>query len=304
MTEIAQTGPHICVCVCTFRRPSLLQQTLEALTKQEGRGRFTFSIVVADNDQGMSARPVVDHCASNWSGQITYCSEPVQNIALARNLALQHATGDYVALIDDDEVPAPDWLMRMLQTCEQLGADGVLGPVLPRFEVRPPSWILKGSFCQRPQYTNWSCARLATSKNWKRISCQGDARTRRKCFRRSFSRRRRGHGFLPQDDRIGAALRVVPGGAGVRSCSRSQVDAQLHVEAGPPPREEHSEAAGSGKVYYRLSSCRPGLPRRHTSHLGVRASQIHEVVHFLLRSRWPSARRTWRQSRKRTRGLT
>jgi hypothetical protein len=31
-------------------------------------------------------------------------------------------------------------------------ADGVLGPVRPHFESPPPSWIVKGRFCQRPEH--------------------------------------------------------------------------------------------------------------------------------------------------------
>jgi hypothetical protein len=41
---------HVCVCICTFRRPLLLKRLLEALEKQQTENAFTFSVVVADND--------------------------------------------------------------------------------------------------------------------------------------------------------------------------------------------------------------------------------------------------------------
>jgi glycosyltransferase involved in cell wall biosynthesis len=83
---------------------------------------------------------------------VTYCVEPEQNIALARNKALEHATGHFVALIDDDEFPVADWLARMLEVCTAHRADGVLGPVRPFFDDPPPDWLVRGRLCERPEY--------------------------------------------------------------------------------------------------------------------------------------------------------
>ena len=76
--------------------------------------------------------------------------EPRQNIAFARNKAIATAAGDYVALIDDDELPDERWLLDLYQTIQRLTVDGVLAPVLPRFSQEPPSWVLKGRFFDRP----------------------------------------------------------------------------------------------------------------------------------------------------------
>ncbi len=98
--------PHICVCICTYRRPTLLKRVLFALAAQDtGRGFFTYSIVVADNDQARSAESVVAEFTKTSSVAVTYCMEPQQNIALARNKAVRNASGNYIAFIDDDEFP-------------------------------------------------------------------------------------------------------------------------------------------------------------------------------------------------------
>ena len=78
--------------------------------------------------------------------------EPEQNIALARNKALEHADGDFVAFIDDDEFPVKDWMYNLFKCCNTYGADGVLGPVKPYFEHKPPQWVIKGNFFERPTY--------------------------------------------------------------------------------------------------------------------------------------------------------
>jgi glycosyltransferase involved in cell wall biosynthesis len=143
---------HVTVCVCTFRRPQLLQRGLMALQRMDTKGEFTFSIVVADNDSNQSARTVVEECAKTATIDIAYCVETQQNIALARNQAIRRGRGEFVAFIDDDEWPSEQWLSLMLKTCETCHADGVLGPVVPHFDQVPPTWVVSGRFWERQRY--------------------------------------------------------------------------------------------------------------------------------------------------------
>src|ERR1051325_8420557 len=80
------------------------------------------------------------------------CVEPRQNIALARNMAVANAKGDFIAFIDDDELPGGEWLLTLFSAYQQYGVDGVLGPVKPRFDEPPPKWVVDGRFCERPSY--------------------------------------------------------------------------------------------------------------------------------------------------------
>jgi succinoglycan biosynthesis protein ExoM len=153
LDSVAARYTHqITVCICTMRRPQLLSQTLAKLEGQRTEGLFTYSIVVADNDSAESARQVVVAFGSSTHLPVAYCVEPEQNIALARNKALQHADGDLIAFIDDDEFPADDWLCSLLKMYKASGADGVLGPVKPYFETEPPQWVRKGRFFERPTH--------------------------------------------------------------------------------------------------------------------------------------------------------
>jgi succinoglycan biosynthesis protein ExoM len=151
----ANTRPHISVCVCTYRRNRLLAGLLGELQRQETGGLFDYSIVVADNDSSQSAQQVV-HNFKAAGGDIAYCVEPMQNIALARNRAVESARGEYIAFIDDDEIPARNWLLRLFQTCETYNADGVLGPVKPSFAVTPPKWTIKAGIFDRPNSQDYA----------------------------------------------------------------------------------------------------------------------------------------------------
>lgn len=146
---------HIDVCVCTCRRPQRLAQLLEALAAQDSAGgRVAWSVVVVDNDPAGSAQPVVQAFEARRSAgalpAVSYAHEPEPNIARARNRACATASAPFVAMIDDDELPEPQWLVRMLATLQAHQADGVLGPVRPRYEATPPAWVLRGGFCERP----------------------------------------------------------------------------------------------------------------------------------------------------------
>jgi len=119
---------------------------------QETLGLFSYSVVVADNDAERSAEERVRHLSRQLSVPVCYCVQPQQNIALVRNTALENATGDYIAWIDDDEFPVSRWLLELYQTCETYRVDGVLGPVIPHFETPPPYWLTRGGFCDRPRH--------------------------------------------------------------------------------------------------------------------------------------------------------
>jgi succinoglycan biosynthesis protein ExoM len=143
--------PRISVCICTYKRPEMLRRLLQTLEQQNTAGAFSYGIVVADNDQLRSAETTVLNFAKSSRIPTIYSSEPRQNIALARNKAIAHADGDFIAFIDDDEFPDDAWLVTLLAACNRYRASGILGPVRPHFDSPPPKWIIKGRFCERPE---------------------------------------------------------------------------------------------------------------------------------------------------------
>jgi glycosyltransferase involved in cell wall biosynthesis len=147
-----KSRPHISVCVCTYKRAALLPDLIRAIETQRTDGQFTYEVIVADNDVARSAESIVQQLARAATIPISYCLEPEMNIALARNAAVARATGDFVVFIDDDEVPTSDWLYELLTTQAAYSADAVLGPVVSRFQQKPPAWVTKGGFFDRPRH--------------------------------------------------------------------------------------------------------------------------------------------------------
>ncbi len=197
---------HICVCICTYKRPQFLERLLAELSRQITAGLFTYSIVVVDNDRLRSAEAVVLKFTAGSPLAVKYCVESRQNIALARNRAIENAHGDFIAFIDDDEFPTKRWLLSLFKALNEHKADGVLGPVKPHFEVQPPAWVIKGKFYERPTYPtgfviDWKKGRTGNVL-LKRCILMGHAQLFRPEFRtgedQDFFRRliQKGHTFI------------------------------------------------------------------------------------------------------------
>lgn len=172
--------PHISVCICTLQRPEYLRRALSKLNAQETGNLFTYSVVVVDNDAEASARNTVSDFAFIGGHPVTYVVEPQKNIACARNAGVSHASGDYIAFVDDDEYPAQDWLLQLFQTCKAAEVDGVLGPVRPYYDSPPPAWVTKGAFFERPSHPtgmvlNWSQTRTGNVLFSRQILPQNEA---------------------------------------------------------------------------------------------------------------------------------
>jgi glycosyltransferase involved in cell wall biosynthesis len=183
---------HIAVCICTYKRQDLLETLLHRLEKQVTDDIFEYSIVIVDNDRNESAKTVVDSIREHSKPDIRYYTEPEQNIAMARNKAVENAGGDFIAFIDDDEIPTDRWLLTLYATCEKWNADGVLGPVYPRFAMDPPEWVIKGRFFERPSHETGTVLKWQNTRT-------GNVLIRKKVFddkRNRFDRK-----FLTGEDR-------------------------------------------------------------------------------------------------------
>src|SRR4030042_2272220 len=164
-----QQKHHICICICTFKRPKLLKRLLAKLEAQNTDDLFDYSTVIVDNDRAGSAKKTVESYAQRSKIIINYLVQPEQNIALTRNKAVENAKGDFLAFIDDDELPFEDWLLEFYKAIHKYQVDGILGPVLPDFEKTPPNWVLKGKFFDRPthptgQVLDWRDTRTGNAR--------------------------------------------------------------------------------------------------------------------------------------------
>jgi len=159
---------RIAVCVATFNRPDGLQGVLDGLAAQDLPAGLAegLSVVVVDNSPEGNAGPLVAAAGQACGYPLRYVHEPRRGISNARNAALD-STGDadFVAFLDDDEIPAPDWLRRLADAQRRNDADVVAGPVLPVFVQPPPRWLATGRFLDPVRHPDGAAIAVAYTGN-------------------------------------------------------------------------------------------------------------------------------------------
>ena len=138
------------ICMLTFRRPAGLADALCGLQAQVfGSGpRPEISIVIVDNNHVPYAAAIAQTCVPDFPWRLSTVHEPKPGIARARNRALDAdpVDVDFIVFMDDDEVPANDWIARLIEAQKTSGAAVVAGPVKPVYPPHTPAWIKKGRF--------------------------------------------------------------------------------------------------------------------------------------------------------------
>lgn len=141
----------VALCVCTYRRPAGLRRLLAAVAALRTDRAGALEVVVVDNDPDGSARVVVDS-VEGMRFVVRYAHERRRGISHARNRAVAEAAdADWIAFLDDDEEPEPEWLDELLRVQAAHAADVVAGPVPPRYEAPAPGWVLRGRFHEPPR---------------------------------------------------------------------------------------------------------------------------------------------------------
>lgn len=142
------TAREVDVCVCTFRRASVVD-LLASLAKLETPG-WRVRVIVADNDDTPSAREAVERAFAEHGLDGRYIHAPARNISIARNACLNAATAPLIAFIDDDETARPDWLARLIAHHKTTDASVVFGRVKAAYAADAPKWMLAADLHSPP----------------------------------------------------------------------------------------------------------------------------------------------------------
>lgn len=140
----ARTGRRVAVCVCTADRPLPLWRLLTALEAAERPAGCELLLVVVDNRPGGAAADLVGLARPRLPFAVLLETEATPGTSFARNravaAALRHGA-DLVAFVDDDDVPRPDWLVRLIEARDASGADLVFGCHGPSPDMPLPKWL-------------------------------------------------------------------------------------------------------------------------------------------------------------------
>jgi GT2 family glycosyltransferase len=141
----AGSSLSVSVLVPTYQRPAALARCLAGLAAQV---RPPDEVLVVVRGEDVATRAVV---ARGWDLPVHEVVVARPGAVAARNAGLEVATGDVVAFTDDDAVPRPDWLARLVAVYadpsvgavggrDVVYADGVPTPTPVRAHVGVLTW--------------------------------------------------------------------------------------------------------------------------------------------------------------------
>jgi glycosyltransferase involved in cell wall biosynthesis len=158
----------VAICIASYKRPEGLQRLLEGINHLTiSSSELNLEVIVVDNDANASARKVCEKITPNFKWSLRYYVEVKRGISYVRNKAIDCVSEDaeFIAFIDDDEVPQPSWLEELLSAQKIYNADVVAGPVVPYFAQEVPQWIVKGRFFEYPRYPTGHILKVAFTGN-------------------------------------------------------------------------------------------------------------------------------------------
>lgn len=162
--------PDFSVVICTYNGENKLPQVLEKLKEASTAWSedlsptdraFQWEIIVVDNNSSDRTASVVQQFQVDWhsnastggsknisSVPLRYCFEPRQGLAFARRRAIQETQSPLIGFLDDDTLPAADWVSAAVRFGWQYPDAGAYGSSIQGlYEVSPPKGFERIACC-------------------------------------------------------------------------------------------------------------------------------------------------------------
>ncbi|MHB1286618.1 MAG: glycosyltransferase family 2 protein [Leptospirales bacterium] len=150
--------PVVSVVIPICKGGPLLEQTIHSVLVQTFR---SFEIILVDNNATEDTRTIAHRFAESHPDRIRIIHEPEQGVCSARNAGILESLGDYIALLDDDDLMIPERLEKQLQAalnhpdasmiiCGADYTDHSNGTILyPNIIGAPPRWETLQGYCRK-----------------------------------------------------------------------------------------------------------------------------------------------------------
>lgn len=131
----------ISAIIATHNRAEYLKKALKGLAEQT-LPQDHFEIVVVDNASTDNTKQTVLDIFPLLSNP-QYIYESILGLTHARDTGWKAARGRYIAFLDDDAIPSPKWLEKIVETFETVTPSPgcVGGKIQPIWESPRPSWL-------------------------------------------------------------------------------------------------------------------------------------------------------------------
>jgi glycosyltransferase involved in cell wall biosynthesis len=123
------TLPFVDILLATYNGEDFLQDQLDSVFKQTHQH---FRIIIRDDDSTDHTMGIVKSYQEQHSDKITIIEDVDKNLGATQNFArlLQHATADYIAFCDQDDIWLPEKLEVLLKVLQRLERENPGKPCL------------------------------------------------------------------------------------------------------------------------------------------------------------------------------
>lgn len=132
------------VAIPTYNGASRLPKILDRLRSQKDIEELNWEIIIVDNNSRDDIAKLIQEYQQNWHHPfpLRYFLEPQQGAAFARARAIQEAKSEIIGLLDDDNLPAPNWILEAYKfALNNPQAGAFASQIHGAFEVEPPENI-------------------------------------------------------------------------------------------------------------------------------------------------------------------
>ena len=120
-------APRVSIIIAAYQADAFLSAVIETCRSQT---LDDFEVIIVDDASPISLQTAVQQAANGDTRFKFHRLESNQGPAAARNHALENANGDYVAILDADDLMAPDRLQRLVELADRREADIVADNML------------------------------------------------------------------------------------------------------------------------------------------------------------------------------
>jgi glycosyltransferase involved in cell wall biosynthesis len=131
---------EISVVICTHNpREAFLRRVLKALEAQT-LPKDRWELILVDN---ASEARLSEKWPLDWHPHARHVRESTLGLTSARLCGIRESQGEFLVFVDDDNVPAPDYLEAAAKVAHEWPRLGAWGPTIRgEFEEPPPSWAI------------------------------------------------------------------------------------------------------------------------------------------------------------------
>lgn len=140
---------RLSIVIATYNRSAMLMQTLQSVIEQT-LPREEWECVVVNNNSTDSTAADFDAFAARYPDyNLRMVLETNQGLSYARNRGIRESEGEYIAIVDDDERIAPEFVASYVALFDDVpDAVAAGGPIVAEYPTGRPRWM--SAFTERP----------------------------------------------------------------------------------------------------------------------------------------------------------